>query len=268
MPEIKWNITIQHRAVKEFVRLRLEDPTTLSKDLWQKAIQNTVDISRMPKRKNYTTEIEYAIKKVWDNHIQSMNEKIKAAEEIQTPQEVEEETVEDTPIQTEEIEDTPTESVMSDISSIPDDVLIDEITNRMNNKLKSILSIPSVPTNRVSAESASKIIGGYIPPTVKKPKKEYIAKVAIVGLLPEQQNTVISLYDGNLKLKFYDKEKSSARIDGNCDWGICTRHSGHDYYEKLKKIVLNDVLFINTSPETVVSYLNDIESKYVVSSRR
>jgi hypothetical protein len=93
-------------------------------------------------------------------------------------------------------------------------------------------------------------------------EKEIKIRVAIIGLLPQQQNNLRAIYQGDLKLLFVDKERADKDIPCTVDWIIAHRHIDHCWYANAqKKVGSGRTLFSDGGLSTVLEKLAEIEER-------
>lgn len=211
-------------VVEEFVLLRVDDPLTSSSDLWKKAVNNVLPKGSVCR---LTATLSREVEKRWSVFINSLAVEIPVIVEriVKEPINVEM-----------ELEKVPISSLM-------------EITGR---KLGMVLE------GFANSKQITKFADA---PKPEQPMRKKEIRVVVIGLLPDQQNNLMELYQGDFKLKFIDKDKST-KIPCTVDWVIIQRHTGHTWWNTAKDRFGKDrVLFAQGGISSVLDKLKEIEDK-------
>ena len=93
-------------------------------------------------------------------------------------------------------------------------------------------------------------------------EKETKIRVAIIGLLPQQQQNLQMIYQGDMKLFFVDKERANKDIACTVDWIIVHKHIDHCWYDSAqKKVGSGRTLFASGGLSTILEKLAEIEDR-------
>lgn len=103
---------------------------------------------------------------------------------------------------------------------------------------------------------------GPLPPP--EPEREKKVRIVIIGLLDGQQNEVEERCANTpkpVKLRFYDTDRNAGG-DGVVDYAILTKHTNHQWWDRMKSMLPSDrVFFVDGGIGGVVQKVYDICSR-------
>jgi hypothetical protein len=214
--------------IAEFVLQRSVNPFEDSYTLFSSAIRKALPQNRQLNKK-FTSELKSKIEVAWNEFINSM--------------------VVEIPVVVEKEAEPKEFDYQKEIERLPIDVLMEVTGRKIGNILQGFSNFKHI------SQMADK-------PKVVEGTKEFKVRVAIIGLLPDQQNSLSSLYQGNLKLLFINKENADRQIPCTVDWIIVQRHTVHAWYHNAQaKVGHARTLFASGGISSVLDQLKIIEER-------
>ncbi len=93
-------------------------------------------------------------------------------------------------------------------------------------------------------------------------EKERKIRVAVIGLLPQQQQNLQMIYQGDMKLLFVDKETADKDIPCTVDRVIVHKHIDHCWYDSAqKKVGSGRTLFASGGLSMILEKLAEVEDR-------
>jgi hypothetical protein len=225
---VGWSDDQLHSIATEFVLLRMEQPLADAHELLQKAANKALPPAEVrPVR--MTAALTDAVTKAWkvlnDNAVE-----IPIVVERQVP--------------------PPPFDYRAELSKIP----FADLLQVFGARIGSI--IDHFGTSRSIIESYSK-------PQVVEPTRQHKPRVAIVGLLSDQQQVVrASAEAGDFDLRFVNKERANQSINSAVDWIIVQKHTSHGWWNSARdKIGADRVLFAAGGISSVLECLRTVKSR-------
>jgi len=214
--------------ISEFVLQRSVNPLEDSYTLFSSAIRKVLPQNRQFNKK-FTPELKSKIEVAWNEFINSMSVEIPVIVEKEAePREFD---------------------YQKEIERLPIDILMEVTGRKIGNILHGFSNFKYI------SQMADK-------PKVVDETKEFKVRVAIIGLLPDQQNAVSSTYQGDLKLMFINKEKANYAIPCTVDWIIVQHHIAHAWWDNAQAKVGHDrTLFASGGISSVLEQLKIIEER-------
>jgi hypothetical protein len=223
-----WSDDQLNSIATEFVLLRMDQPLADAHELLQTAVNKALPPAEVrPVR--MTSGLIDAVTKAW----QTLNDN----------------TVE-VPIVVERQVPPPPFNYRVELSKIPFEDLLQVFGARMG------AIIDHMGTSRAVIES-------YAKPKVVEPTRPRKPRVAIIGLLSDQQQAIsASAEAGDFDLRFINKERANQSINSAVDWIVVQKHTAHGWWNSARdKIGADRVLFAAGGISSVLECLRNVKSR-------
>ena len=223
----KWTAEERTRIVSEFVLSRIENPLEDTRKLFRKAVhKNTAQVGGRP---TIGSSIRDEIYNQWKDLIDNFKVEVPLVIERTLP--------------------PPPPDVQAVLDTVGLPVLFAAVGKRIGEALEKG-AFPSWVTAPPKAK--------YVQP-VETTRK---TRVAIVGLLADQQHAVRDSFGGDLELIFVDKERSAKSIPCTTDYAVVQRHTPHSWFKAAQDAVGHEnVRFASGGISSVLAHLKDINDK-------
>lgn len=220
------------KAIGEFLSMRIVDPTTDATELFVNAVRKVAP--QLPTRIHLTHPIRERIAAEWTSLMDSIEVEIPVVIERTLP--------------------APLPDVQAVLDTVPLSVLFVAVGKRLGETLEKASAIPSsIPVWAVAP-----------------PKKEYSPqesvpkplKVAIIGLLRDQFETVKTTCGHQFDLVHVDKDRANKGLPATADYVIVQRHSPHAWSDAAKRAVGHpNVKYAMGGINSVISQLQNLVGK-------
>jgi len=106
------------------------------------------------------------------------------------------------------------------------------------------------------------VIESYAKPKIVEPARPRKPRVAIIGLLSDQQQAIaVSVEAAAFDLRFIDKERANRAINTAVDWIVVQKHTAHGWWNSARdKIGADRVLFAAGGISSVLECLRTVKN--------
>lgn len=207
--------------IQDFVLARSADPLIPARDLW-------ADLAKKAGYEgNLSPAIQIEINAKWQEFLQGNLQEIPVIIEVPGP--------------------SPEFDWKKEIDNLPVDILMEVVGRKLGSLLRGLANFQQL--SRYAEEKPVSTI------------KPVLVKMAVVGLLPDQQQFVQEATNSlPVDLRFMDAKAAAKQINGSVRFVVVNKHSGHAAWEQAQKKVGHGNVFFCTGITRVIEQIKSLVS--------